>query len=94
MGPVELNNPEVAVREGGQERGLGVRVRFAGKQVTDLRPRTADYVGAATASDPLISPALADLTGRPLPIQAGSHEVPLDDDALRLAAHPHRPIRR
>ncbi|MEY9877474.1 monoterpene epsilon-lactone hydrolase [Streptacidiphilus sp. MAP12-33] len=48
--------------------------------------RARDYVGAADASDPLISPAFADLRGLPsLLIQAGSHELLLDD-AVRLAA--------
>jgi acetyl esterase/lipase len=51
-----------------------------------LRARVPDYVGAAAASDPLISPIFGDLTGLPpLLIQVGSHEVLLSD-ALRLAA--------
>jgi monoterpene epsilon-lactone hydrolase len=53
-----------------------------------IRTRTADYLaGTATdRSDPLVSPIFADLSGLPpLLIQAGSHEVLLDD-ATRLAA--------
>jgi monoterpene epsilon-lactone hydrolase len=50
-----------------------------------LRARVPDYVGAADAADPLISPIFGDLSGLPpLLIQAGSHEVLLSD-ALRLA---------
>jgi acetyl esterase/lipase len=48
--------------------------------------RVRDYVGAADAAHPLISPVFAELRGLPpLLIQAGSHEVLLDD-AVRLAA--------
>ncbi len=48
--------------------------------------RAKDYVGAADASDPLVSPVFADLRGLPpLLIQAGSNELLLDD-AVRLAA--------
>ena len=44
------------------------------------------YLGGADPTDPLISPAFADLTGLPpLLIQVGSREVLLDD-SLRLAA--------
>jgi epsilon-lactone hydrolase len=51
-----------------------------------LRRRAAEYLGQATATDGLVSPLFADLTGlAPLLIQAGSHEVLLDD-AVRLAA--------
>jgi monoterpene epsilon-lactone hydrolase len=50
-----------------------------------LRLRIPDYVDGADASDPLISPIFADLTGLPpLLIQAGSNEILLSD-ALRLA---------
>src|SRR5439155_24566442 len=55
--------------------------------------RATDYLHATgTASDdPLVSPIFADLTGLPpLLIQAGSHEVLLDDAttlAARAAAH-------
>ena len=50
-----------------------------------LRLRIPDYVAGAAASDPLISPVFADLTGLPpLLIQAGSNEILLSD-ALRLA---------
>ncbi|GIF53045.1 alpha/beta hydrolase [Asanoa ferruginea] len=53
---------------------------------TGLRPRVTDYTGGTAATDPLISPVFADLSGLPpLIIQAGSHEVLLDD-AVRLAA--------
>jgi acetyl esterase/lipase len=50
-----------------------------------LEPRVADYTSGQDAALALISPAFADLSGLPpLIIQAGSHEVLLDD-ALRLA---------
>jgi acetyl esterase/lipase len=50
-----------------------------------LVARVPDYVGAAEASDPLISPIFGDLRGLPpLLIQVGSHEVLLSD-AVRLA---------
>ncbi|WP_349897646.1 alpha/beta hydrolase [Parafrigoribacterium soli] len=52
-----------------------------------IRTRVRDYLdGTGTeATDPLVSPLFADLTGLPpLLIQAGSHEVFLDD-ATRLA---------
>ena len=67
---------------------------YAGKADVDpaisaqaIRTRTADYLaGTGTdPSDPLVSPIFADLSGLPpLLIQAGSHEVLLDD-ATRLA---------
>ena len=50
-----------------------------------LEPRVADYTQGQRAALDLISPVFADLSGLPpLIIQAGSHEVLLDD-ALRLA---------
>jgi acetyl esterase/lipase len=51
-----------------------------------IRTRVVEYLGGDTdATDPLVSPIFADLTGLPpLLIQAGSHEVLLDD-ATRLA---------
>ena len=50
-----------------------------------LQPRVADYTAGQDAALPLISPVFADLSGLPpLIIQAGSHEVLLDD-AVRLA---------
>jgi epsilon-lactone hydrolase len=50
-----------------------------------LEPRVADYTAGADAASSLLSPIFADLTGLPpLIIQAGSHEVLLDD-AVRLA---------
>ena len=50
-----------------------------------LQARIADYTAGQDAALPLISPVFADLTGLPpLIIQAGTHEVLLDD-ALRLA---------
>jgi monoterpene epsilon-lactone hydrolase len=50
-----------------------------------LEPRVADYVQGQDASLGPISPVFADLSGLPpLIIQAGSHEVLLDD-AVRLA---------
>jgi acetyl esterase/lipase len=51
-----------------------------------IRTRVADYLAGTDAADPLVSPIFADLSGLPpLLIQAGSHEVLLDD-AIRLAA--------
>jgi acetyl esterase/lipase len=51
-----------------------------------LRRRSADYVGGGDPAAPLVSPIFADLTGLPpLLLQAGSHEILLDD-AARLAA--------
>jgi epsilon-lactone hydrolase len=50
-----------------------------------LQPRVADYTQGQDAALGLISPVFADLSGLPpLIIQAGSHEVLLDD-AVRLA---------
>jgi epsilon-lactone hydrolase len=50
-----------------------------------LQPRAADYAAEQDAALPLISPIFADLSGLPpLLIQAGTHEVLLDD-AVRLA---------
>src|SRR5262249_58933067 len=50
-----------------------------------LQPRVADYTSGQDAALGLISPIFADLSGLPpLVIQAGSHEVLLDD-AVRLA---------
>jgi monoterpene epsilon-lactone hydrolase len=51
-----------------------------------LRRRAFDYVAAGDRTAALVSPIFADLTGLPpLLIQAGSHEILLDD-ATRLAA--------
>jgi acetyl esterase/lipase len=51
-----------------------------------LRRRAIDYAGASDRTAELVSPIFADLTGLPpLLIQAGSHEILLDD-ATRLAA--------
>jgi acetyl esterase/lipase len=50
-----------------------------------LQPRVADYTSGQDAALGFISPIFADLSGLPpLVIQAGSHEVLLDD-AVRLA---------
>ncbi|RIX28616.1 alpha/beta hydrolase fold domain-containing protein [Amnibacterium setariae] len=50
-----------------------------------LRTRAADYLAGSDPADPLVSPALADLTGLPpLLLQCGSAEILLAD-ALRLA---------
>jgi acetyl esterase/lipase len=50
-----------------------------------LRPRVSDYTAGQDAALGLISPVFADLSGLPpLIIQAGTHEVLLDD-AVRLA---------
>jgi acetyl esterase/lipase len=66
---------------------------YAGKAHADpaitaqaIRTRAADYLAGTDPADPRVSPLFADLTGLPpLLIQAGSHEVLLDD-ATRLAA--------
>jgi monoterpene epsilon-lactone hydrolase len=51
-----------------------------------LRVRAGDYLDGADACDPAVSPVYGSLAGLPpLLIQAGSHEVLLDD-AIRLAA--------
>jgi epsilon-lactone hydrolase len=51
----------------------------------NLQPRVTDYTAGQDAASGLISPVFADLSGLPpLIIQAGSHEVLLDD-AVRLA---------
>jgi acetyl esterase/lipase len=51
-----------------------------------LRTRARDYLGELDPASAIVSPIYADLTGlSPLPIQAGSHEILLDD-ATRLAA--------
>jgi epsilon-lactone hydrolase len=51
-----------------------------------VRVRARDYLGGADAADPAVSPVHASLVGLPpLLIQAGSHEILLDD-AIRLAA--------
>jgi monoterpene epsilon-lactone hydrolase len=51
-----------------------------------LQRRAADYAGGSDPATARISPIFADLTGLPpLLIQAGSHEILLDD-ATRLAA--------
>ena len=50
-----------------------------------LQPRVTDYTSGQDAASGLISPIFADLSGLPpLIIQAGTHEVLLDD-AVRLA---------
>src|SRR5229473_1544905 len=66
---------------------------YAGKAHADpaisaqaIRTRAADYLAGTDPADPLVSPIFADLSGLPpLLLQAGSHEVLLDD-ATRLAA--------
>lgn len=51
-----------------------------------LRARARDYLGELDPASAVVSPIHADLTGLPpLLIQAGSHEILLDD-AIRLAA--------
>jgi acetyl esterase/lipase len=51
-----------------------------------VRVRARDYLNGASASDPAVSPVYGSLAGLPpLLIQAGSHEILLDD-AIRLAA--------
>jgi acetyl esterase/lipase len=50
-----------------------------------IRTRVTEYLNGVDPADPRVSPAFADLSGLPpLLIQAGSHEVLLDD-ATRLA---------
>jgi len=52
-----------------------------------IRTRASDYLAGTDPADPMVSPIFADLSGLPpLLIQAGSHEVLLDD-ATRLAAN-------
>jgi len=51
-----------------------------------VRVRARDYLGGADAADPAVSPVHVSLAGLPpLLIQAGSHEILLDD-AIRLAS--------
>jgi acetyl esterase/lipase len=51
-----------------------------------LKRRARDYIGAADPADELVSPVFAHLAGLPpLLVQAGSHEILLDD-AVRIAA--------
>jgi epsilon-lactone hydrolase len=51
-----------------------------------IRVRGRDYLDGTGASDPTVSPVYGSLAGLPpLLIQAGSHEILLDD-AIRLAA--------
>jgi epsilon-lactone hydrolase len=51
-----------------------------------VRVRARDYLNGTDASDPAVSPVYGNLAGLPpLLIQAGSHEILLDD-AIRLAA--------
>jgi epsilon-lactone hydrolase len=51
-----------------------------------VRVRSRDYLGSADPRDPAVSPVYGSLAGLPpLLIQAGSHEILLDD-AIRLAA--------
>jgi acetyl esterase/lipase len=70
---------------------------YAGKAHADpavsaqaTRTRAADHLAGTDPADPLVSPIFADLSGLPpLPIQAGSHEVLLDDatrPAVKAAA--------
>ena len=55
-----------------------------------VRVRADDYLGGADPRDPAISPVYGSLAGLPpLLIQAGSHEILLDD-AIRLAARAAR----
>jgi acetyl esterase/lipase len=57
-----------------------------------IRTRAADYLNGTDPADPLVSPIFADLSGLPpLLIQAGSHEVLLDDVAVILDITPGVP---
>jgi epsilon-lactone hydrolase len=59
-----------------------------------LQPRVTDYTAGRDPALSLISPVFADLSGLPpLIIQAGTHEVLLDD-AVRLAQKPPTPTSR
>ena len=52
-----------------------------------VRVRARDYLGGADACDPAVSPVFASLAGLPpLLIQAGSHEILLDEDRLAARA--------
>ena len=74
---------------------------YAGKAHADpaisaqaIRTRAADYLAGTDPADPLVSPIFADLSGLPpLLIQAGPHEVLLDD-ATRLAVKAAAVARR
>ncbi len=56
-----------------------------------VRVRARDYLGGADACDPAVSPVFASLAGLPpLLIQAGSHEILLDD-AVTLDVVPGVP---
>jgi epsilon-lactone hydrolase len=65
---------------------------YAGKAHADpaigaraISTRAADYLAGADPADPLVSPIFADLSGLPpLLIQAGSHEVLLDEGEAAL----------
>jgi acetyl esterase/lipase len=62
---------------------LAIELLIAGKAAGLTMP---DYLAGGDPANPLVSPIFADLSGLPpLLIQAGSHEVLLDD-ATRLAA--------
>jgi acetyl esterase/lipase len=57
---------------------------------TAIRVRAGDYLNGADASDGLVSPIYASLAGLPpLLIQAGSHEVLLDDAICLTARAAH-----
>ncbi|MFB4302478.1 alpha/beta hydrolase [Actinomadura sp. NTSP31] len=75
---------DLTLRGASMTSKAGIDPSFAPEKV---RVRAADYLGAAgAAADPSVSPLFADLTGLPpLLIQAGSHEILLDD-STRLAA--------
>jgi monoterpene epsilon-lactone hydrolase len=61
---------------------IGIDPAFTREKVS---VRAAEYVGSADPADPAISPIFADLHGlSPILIQAGSHEILLDD-SIRLA---------
>jgi len=61
---------------------IGIDPAFVPEKV---RVRAAEYVGSSDPTDPSISPIHADLHGLPpILIQAGSHEILLDD-SIRLA---------
>jgi acetyl esterase/lipase len=61
---------------------VGIDPAFTREKVS---VRAADYVGSADPADPSISPIFADFRGvSPILIQAGSHEILLDD-SIRLA---------
>jgi acetyl esterase/lipase len=83
--PIRIRPPagERRLPDGGRPAARHADPAFGAQAI---RTRAADYLAGTDPADPLVSPIFADLSGLPpLLIQAGSHEVLLDD-ATRLAA--------